>query len=106
MSYLPHDPDGVPPEDIVPRPERTRAEKREHLLALNDAAGTVGTFTHPPRVHFDVDGLPNGIEPPVTEPTWIGSAVIARHELEAAGLTEDDVPKLTVVDPPTTSKEQ
>ena len=86
------------PEDIVPPTPMTREERREHLLFMNRIADTYAEITLPGEVILDVDGMPVGVGPARTE--WVHrSACVTTADLERAGLTADDVPKLSVVAP-------
>lgn len=84
------------PADVVPYPELTRAERREHLLTLNECADTWTEVTLPGEVVLDVDGIPIGVSAPRTECVYRAGSVITERDLERAGLTADDVPKLTI----------
>lgn len=84
------------PRDVVPAEGLTR----DDLLRMNEAVGTAATGTIPGKVIVDVDGLPIGVEESRTETTVFGGAVVTSADLERNGLTADDVPHLTVMDPP------
>lgn len=82
------------PRDVVPGSGPTR----EDLLRQNEIAETWQEVTTPGEMTVDVDGLPTGFGPPTTEHVYVGSSVITRSQLKGAGLTEKDVPNLTVIE--------
>lgn len=88
-----------PPADVVPARRLTPAERREHYLHLNGIAGTWAEVTIPGEVILDADGWPVGFEAPRTE-TVHRDAAVTVAELEVVGLTPEDVPNLTVWEPP------
>lgn len=89
-----------PPRDVVPHREPTPEEKREHLLQMNAATDTWREVTRPGEVVCDIDGVPIGIEAPEVETVYCGGAAVTLNDLDRAGLTSADVPKLTVIENP------
>lgn len=86
------------PADIVPG----RGLTRDDLLAQDAAAGTWAEVTIPGEVVLSPEtGLPIGFGEPTTETVYRGGSMVTHTQLAAAGLTPDDVPNLTVIDPPT-----
>lgn len=85
-----------PPRDVVPPGP---GPSRETLLAMNDAVGTVVEQVIPGEVLVDLDGVPVAVEPSRTETSVFGGATVTRADLDRAGLTEADVPCLTVYRP-------
>ena len=83
-----------PPKDVVPPAPLTR----EQLLRVNDAVGTAVHVSEPGEVLTDTDGVPIGVGPTVTSSATLGSWPVYRDQLDAAGLTPDDVPNLTIID--------
>lgn len=85
-----------PPRDIVPG----SGLSREDLLRQNANVGSVVDFHIPGEILEDSDGNPIGMTPSRTEKTIFGGASVTPAQLEAVGLTPDDVPNLDVVEPP------
>ena len=76
--------------------------KREDYIAQNAA---VGTWYRPqPEFLEDVDGMPLGISLNTCEFGYNGGTIVTRAELAAVGLTPEDVPNLTIIEPRTTEK--
>ncbi|WP_133167772.1 hypothetical protein [Mycolicibacterium austroafricanum] len=71
---------------------------REQILRLNDAVGTAVNVSEPGEVLTDTDGVPIGVGPTTTTRATLGSWPVYRVHLDAAGLTADDVPNLTIID--------
>lgn len=84
------------PRDVVPGPGPTR----DDLVRWNATVGQVVTGTIPGRLIEDVDGMPLGVEPSREITSIFGGASVTTAQLDAAGLTPDDVPNLDVIDPP------
>ena len=81
------------PDDVVP----TKGLDRETILALDAAVGTVVTFTEPGTVITGPDGGPIGMtEARIVEAT-LTAPMIPRAALEAAGLTDAEVPNVRIV---------
>ena len=81
-----------PPKDTVP----SQGATRDALLALDRiVAGSRIDAVIPPEISTDDTGLPTG----VGEHTHarVAGAIVTRGRLERAGLTEADVPHLTIV---------
>ncbi len=86
--------DHRPPRDVVPPPPPSR----EDILRWNDIVGTTMNIREPGEILTDPDGVPIGVGPTSTTRDTIGSMPVYRDQLAAAGLTEDDVPNLTIID--------
>lgn len=84
------------PPDVVPPTGLTR----EDLLRMNDNTGTWTEVHTPGEVICDADGIPIGMTAGETNTVYFGGATVTPAQLEAVGLTPDDVPNLDVVDPP------
>jgi hypothetical protein len=82
-----------PPPDVVPR----KGCDRDLILALNDAAGESLDYHDPGTVFTGPDGTPIGVTPDRTGNATLGRPIIGRAVLEAAGLTEEDVPNVRIV---------
>lgn len=91
------DPQSAPPEDIVP-PDGPRGLTREALIQQNNAVGTVGEYEIPGEVLLDPDGVPVGVGPSSVGRTYIGATFVTRAQLEALGLTEEEVPNVKIVE--------
>lgn len=85
---------GKPPTDVVPPAPRTR----EQILRMNDAVGTAVHVSEPGEILTDTDGMPIGVGPTTTSSATLGSWPVYRDQLDAAGLTPEDVPNLTIID--------
>lgn len=81
------------PKDVVPSTPPTR----EDVLRWNDTVGTVVNVSQPGDIPTDPDGIPLGVGPTSTTRDTIGLIPITRDQLAAVGLTEDDVPNLTII---------
>ena len=88
--------DHRPPRDVIPPPPPSR----EDILRWNAAmaAGTTMNISEPGEILTDPDGVPIGVGPSSTTRETIGCMPVYRDQLAAAGLTEDDVPNLTIID--------
>lgn len=84
------------PPDVVPGAGPTR----ESWLRMNDAVGTWTEVHTPGEVICDADGIPIGMTAGEVNTVYFGGATVTPAQLEAVGLTPDDVPNLNVVDPP------
>ncbi|WP_460358984.1 hypothetical protein [Mycobacterium sp. ZZG] len=83
------------PRDVVPPAPLTR----EQIVELNDTVGTTVTFSVPGEVIPDSDGFPAGMTPNETYTVPLTTHLqVFRDQLDAAGLTADDVPNLTIID--------
>ena len=87
------------PSDVVPVTKATPAEMRAHYLHMNEIAGTWVEFTTPGEVILDPDGMPIGVGESRTELAYHGGVVVTRAELEATGLTPEDVPNVRIWEP-------
>lgn len=83
-------PDAIPPLGLT----------RKSILILNAAALQWVTAEHSQPMLESPDGEPLGVPPQIVGTTMMSRAMIPRHALEDAGLTEADVPALRVVDGP------
>lgn len=81
------------PADVVRGPGLTR----DALLGLDLLAANKAIITWPGEVLTDPDGLPIAVGESRTEEATVAGVVVSRRELESAGLTEADVPHLTVL---------
>lgn len=81
-----------PPPDVVPPQPLTR----EEILRMNDVVGTVQPVSQPGEFDEDADGFPLSVGPSSTAPEFIGALPVYADQLDAAGLTPDDVPNLIV----------
>jgi hypothetical protein len=79
-------------------PHEARRPDRAELLRLNALPEWAEVIT-PGEVVLDGDGVPIGVGPSTTEVVH-RSFTVTRADLEAAGLTPEDVPVLVVIDPP------
>lgn len=88
---------GKAPADVVPPSPSTR----EQILQWNDQIGATVTISVPGQMISDLDGLPAGMTPSEVYTVPLpGRLQVFRDQLDAAGLTEDDVPNLTIIDRP------
>lgn len=78
--------------------DTTRRPSREALLALNTAHGQPIRMTTPGKVIEDRDGIPAWMTPPTTRSGRLHGITITRTELDATGLTADDVPNIRILD--------
>jgi hypothetical protein len=86
------------PRDIVPGSGLDRDTLLHQNAMVSDIAREV---TIPGEVIEDVDGNIIGMTASRTEHVSFGGAVVTRAQLDAAGLTPEDVPNLHVLEPPT-----
>ncbi|MDN4521415.1 hypothetical protein QYF68_26855 [Mycolicibacterium austroafricanum] len=83
------------PRDVVPPAPPTR----EQILQWNDMVGTTVTVSAPGEVIPGPDGFPAGMTPNETYTVPLNTPLqVFRDQLDAAGLTADDVPHLTIID--------
>lgn len=103
-DYL-RDPFGTPPTDVA---TTKRQLTRESLKRMNDLVGSDVTYTEPGEVLEDADGIPNAVGPTTTTQAFFGGIAVARHEVDALGITADelarDFPNITIIDAPTTKE--
>lgn len=85
----------IPPEDVVPH----KGMDRETILRLNASALTSVGFEEDPPLEETADGAPLAVGPIVRSRAMMGRTLIPRYIVEAAGLTEADVPNLRIYDP-------
>ena len=74
--------------------------KRDLYLHFNQAAAKRSelTMTEPGEPVTDVDGNPSHVTQGKTVTGVFAGATFTRREIEAAGLTADDLPNLTIID--------
>jgi hypothetical protein len=82
------------PRDVVP----PTPPSREQILRCNEAVGSVMPVSEPGEMDADSEGIPIGVGHTSTTQEFIGALFFYRDQLDAAGLTDDDVPNLTVID--------
>lgn len=83
------------PRDVVP----PTASTRDTLLRMNAMVGEIVTVLNPGEIVEDVDGFPIGMtENTVTRAPFAGAVVTPAH-LASVGLTPQDVPNLTIINP-------
>jgi hypothetical protein len=80
------------PRDVVP----TKGLDRDTILTMNANVGKVVTFHDPGTVISGPDGPVGMTESRTVESTWT-PPIVPRAALEAAGLTEAEVPNVRVV---------
>lgn len=73
------------------------------LRRMNDAAEVGVTIRMPGDLIEDVDGRPAGMVPNVTTDAEVYAVYVARHEVDALGITPEqlaaDFPNIHVIDP-------
>lgn len=94
----------TPPPDVVP-PQR-RESTAESYRRMNEAVGKVVTGTEPGEVLLDADGVPIGVGPTRQVRSIFGGAAVTVDQLARVGLTPQDVPNLTIINPPTPRQEK
>lgn len=85
----------APPDVIAPL-----GLDRATIVALNLAAMTSVEVCEPGPIIESAEGDPLAVGPPAVGGFTLARPMIPRHALEAAGLTEAEVPNLRVVDVP------
>lgn len=81
------------PRDAVPPPPPSRDE----ILQWNALVATAATISEPGEV-ISTDGVPIGVGPTTTTRATIGALTVYQDQLDAVGLTADDVRNLTIRD--------
>ena len=73
---------------------------RDLYLKLNDEAAKRATITmnEPGEPVSDVNGTPSHVTQGKTASGVFAGATFTRREIEAAGLTAEDLPNLTIID--------
>ena len=74
--------------------------KRELYLLFNNAAGKRSelTMTDPGEPVSDVNGAPSHVTQGKTSSGIFAGSRFTRREIEAVGLTAEDLPNLTIID--------
>ena len=80
------------PRDVVAPTQPTRKQ----ILEWNAMVGTVLPVSQPGDFRVDADGAPLAVGPSSTAPELIGALPVYADQLDAAGLTPNDVPNLIV----------
>lgn len=84
-----------PPRDVV----RGTGLTREDVIRQNDLTGQAVQITVPGEIVEDTDGSIIGITSATTESGIFGGTYMTRSQLDAVGLTPDDVPKIRIIEP-------
>lgn len=82
------------PPDVVPAAPPTRHQ----ILSWNTASEQMVLVTEPGQMITDPDGYPCGVSESRSYFEPIGRLVVYRDQLDAVGLTDDDVPNLTIIE--------
>ena len=74
--------------------------KKDLYLKFNDAAGkrSTMTMTEPGEPVTDVNGTPSHVTQGKTSSGTFAGATFTRREIEAVGLTAEDLPNLRIID--------
>lgn len=91
-----------PPRDVV----RGSGLTREAVIHQNDMTGKTVQITIPGHVIEDADGNPIGMTPSETSTGTFGGTCMTLRELEAVGLTPEQVPNIRVIDEPRKDQDQ
>jgi hypothetical protein len=81
------------PRDVIPTGMTADA-----LRQLNTIVGKNITVQEPGEIIEDVNGVPIGVTESTTMTAMLGEPVVTAAEVQAAGLTPEDLPNLNIVE--------